>query len=157
MTILRDPIQAWLALYMIPGLGNVVLKRLFERFLHVEAIFEAGFFDLMGVEGLRKEIGKKILDRQYLERAEEEMIKAQRCHARILTYEDPAYPLLLREIHNPPMVLFAKGREIPLEKTFVGLVGSRNATHYGLKNGRKNRYGAGEKRGRCSQRSGKGN
>ncbi len=137
MTILRNPIQAWLALYMIPGLGNVVLKRLFEKFLHVEAIFEAGFFDLMGVEGLRKEIGKKILDRQYLEQAEEEMVKAERCHARILTYEDPSYPLLLREIHNPPMVLFAKGREIPLEQTFVGLVGSRNATHYGLKTAEK--------------------
>ena len=133
MTLPQNPIQAWLALYMIPGLGNVVLKRLFERFLQIEAIFEAGFFDLMGVEGLRKEIAKKILDRKYLEQAEEAFEKAQRCNARILTYGDPAYPVLLREIHNPPMVLFVKGMEIPLEQTFVGLVGSRNPTHYGLK------------------------
>ncbi|MBT3256401.1 MAG: hypothetical protein HN366_08090, partial [Deltaproteobacteria bacterium] len=56
MTIPQDQRQAWLALYMIPGLGNVVLRRLFEKFLDVKAILEAGFFDLMGVEGLRKGI-----------------------------------------------------------------------------------------------------
>ena len=133
MTLPQNPIQAWLALYMIPGLGNVVLRRLFEKFLDVNAIFEASFFDLMGVEGLRKGIARKILDRELLERAEKEILKAEHTGAKVLTYQDPAYPVLLREIHNPPMVLFVKGREIPLEQTFVGLVGSRNPTHYGLK------------------------
>jgi DNA processing protein len=133
MTIPQDQRQAWLALYLIPGLGNVVLKRLFERFLHVNAIFEAGFFDLMGVEGLRKEIARKILERGFLKRAEEEILAAERVGAKVLTYQDPGYPVLLRELYNPPMVLFHKGREIPLERTFVGLVGSRNPTHYGLK------------------------
>ncbi len=133
MTIPQDQRQAWLALYMIPGLGNVVLRRLFEKFLDVKAILEAGFFDLMGVEGLRKGIARKILDRGLLERAEVEILKAERAGAKVLTYQDPAYPVLLRELHNPPMVLFVKGREIPLEQTFVGLVGSRNPSHYGLK------------------------
>jgi len=133
MTIPQDQRQAWLALYMIPGLGNVVLRRLFEKFLDVNNIFEASFFDLMGVEGLRKGIARKILDRGLLERAENEILKAERSGAKVLTYQDPAYPVLLREIHNPPMVLFIKGREIPSEQTFVGLVGSRNPTHYGLK------------------------
>jgi DNA processing protein len=133
MTIPQDQRQAWLTLYMIPGLGNVVLRRLFEKFLDVNTIFEASFFDLMGVEGLRKGIARKILDRGFLERAEKEILKAEQAGAKVLTYQDPAYPLLLREIHNPPMVLFVKGREIPLEQTFVGLVGSRNPTHYGLK------------------------
>ena len=133
MTIPQDQRQAWLALYMIPGLGNVILRRLFKKFLDVNAIFEANFFDLMGVEGLGKGIARKILDRGFLERAEREILKAEQAGAKVLTYQDPAYPLLLREIHNPPMVLFVKGREIPLEQTFVGLVGSRNPTHYGLK------------------------
>ncbi len=133
MTIPQDQRQAWLALYMIPGLGNVVLRRLFEKFLDVKAILDAGFFDLMGVEGLRKGIARKILDRGLLERAEAEILKAERAGAKVLTYQDPAYPVLLRELHNPPMVLFVKGREIPLEQTFVGLVGSRNPSHYGLK------------------------
>jgi len=118
---------------MIPGLGNVVLKRLFERFLDVKAIFEADFFDLMGVEGLRKGIARRILDGGLPERAEKEMRKAENAGAKVLTYQDPDYPVLLRELHNPPMVLFVKGRKIPLEQTFVGLVGSRNPTHYGLK------------------------
>ena len=133
MTHFLDQRQAWLALYMIPGLGNVVLKRLYERFLDVEAIFQADFFDLMGVEGLRKGIAGKILDGGLPERAEKEILAAERAGATVLTYQDPDYPVLLRELYNPPMVLFMKGRKIPLEQTFVGLVGSRNPTHYGLK------------------------
>lgn len=133
MTHFLDQRQAWLALYMIPGLGNVVLKRLYERFLDVEAIFQADFFDLMGVEGLRKGVAGKILDGGLLERAEKEISAAERAGATVLTYQDPDYPVLLRELHNPPMVLFMKGRKIPLEQTLVGLVGSRNPTHYGLK------------------------
>jgi len=133
MTLPQNQEQAWLALYMIPGLGNVVLKRLFEKFLDVKTIFEADFFDLMGVEGLRKGIARKILDGGLLERAEKEMLKAEHAGAKVLTYQDPDYPVLLRELHNPPMVLFVKGRKIPLEQTFVALVGSRNPTHYGLK------------------------
>ncbi len=118
---------------MIPGLGNVVLKRLFERFQDVQRILNAGFFDLMGVAGLRKGIARKILDGGLPEQAERETNAAERAGARVLTYQDPDYPVLLRELHNPPMVLFVKGRKIPQEQTFVGLVGSRNPTHYGLK------------------------
>jgi len=136
-TIPQNQKQAWLALYMIPGLGNVVLKRLFEKFLDVKAIFEADFFDLMGVEGLRKGIARKILDGGLLEQAEKEILKAEQAGATVLTYQDPDYPVLLREVHNPPMVLFVKGQKIPLERTFVGLVGSRNPTHYGLKTAEK--------------------
>ena len=120
MTLPQNPIQAWLALYMIPGLGNVVLKRLFERFLQIEAIFEAGFFDLMGVEGLRKEIAKKILDRKYLEQAEEAFEKAQRCNARILTYGDPAYPVLLRRFTIHPWYCLSRERKFLWSKPLWG-------------------------------------
>jgi len=123
----------WLALYLIPGLGNAVIKRLVDHFGEPQAVLEAGVPDLMNVEGMRLEIAEKITQRALDREAADELRKAQQCHARILAYSDPSYPAFLREIHNPPMVLFVKGREIPLEKTFIGVVGSRNPTHYGRK------------------------
>ncbi len=133
MTNPLDQRQAWLALYLIPGLGNVVLKRLFDQFHDVHAVFEADFFDLMRVGGLRKEIARKILHGGLPGLAEKELSGAERAGATVLTYQDSDYPVLLRELHNPPMVLFVKGRKIRPAQNLVGLVGSRNPTHYGLK------------------------
>ncbi|MBW1779696.1 MAG: DNA-protecting protein DprA [Deltaproteobacteria bacterium] len=133
MTAFQDNRLAWLALYMIPGLGNTVLKRLIETFGDPETVFGAGMADLMHVEGMRKDIAKKIVNRPLDTEAEGELRRTEGCNARIVAYTDPSYPALLREIHNPPMILYVKGKEIPLAQTFVGVVGSRNSTHYGRK------------------------
>ena len=133
MNMSQDNRLAWLALYMIPGLGNTVLKRLIDKFDRPEAVFDAGMTELMGVEGVRRDIARKIMDRALDTEAEDELRKAERCNARIVAYTDPAYPPFLREIHNPPMLLYVKGKEIPLVQTFVGVVGSRHPTHYGRK------------------------
>ncbi len=133
MSTPQDNRFAWLALYMIPGLGNTVLKRLIQAFGDPETVFSAGMTELMNVEGMRKDIARKIMDRALDREAEGELRNAEKYHARIVAYTDPSYPALLREIHNPPMILYVKGKEIPLTQTFVGVVGSRNPTHYGRK------------------------
>ena len=129
----HDQKIAWLSLYIIPGLGNAVLKRLIEKLGDPEAVFRAGLAELMNVEGMRRDIARKIMDRSLDKEAEEELKNAERYHARIIAYTEPAYPAVLREIYNPPMLLYARGREIPPGQTFVGVVGSRNPTHYGRK------------------------
>jgi len=131
MGTLQDNRLAWLALYLIPGLGNAVLKRLIETFGDPETIFRADTAELLRVNGMRKDIAGKITSRALDREAEGEIKKAERCSARILVYTDPFYPAFLREIHNPPMVLFIRGKEIPPDKTFIGVVGSRNPTYYG--------------------------
>ena len=124
---------AWLALYLTPGLGNTVFKRLLEKFGDPEDIFEVGPLELGSVEGIRKDVAHEIVNRRFASEAEEELRRAEKCKARIITYLDPSYPELLREIDPPPMLLYIRGRDIPLDKTFVAMVGSRNPTHYGIK------------------------
>jgi DNA processing protein len=124
---------AWLALYLVPGLGNVLAKNLLESFEGPEAIFEATLADLMKVEGITRKVAQKIVKREFALDPERELRKIEKCGAQILTYTDSAYPPLLREIHDPPMLLFTKGKIIPADKAFVAVVGSRNATHYGIK------------------------
>ncbi|MDY6970776.1 MAG: DNA-processing protein DprA [Thermodesulfobacteriota bacterium] len=124
---------AWLALYMIPGLGNIGLKNLVERFGSPERVLEAELPELVEVEGVRREIARKIVSKEFSSDPEEELGKVEKCGARIVSYLDPSYPLPLRDIHYPPMLLYTKGKDLPGTQTFVGIVGSRNPTHYGLK------------------------
>ncbi|MFH1241449.1 MAG: DNA-processing protein DprA [Pseudomonadota bacterium] len=128
-----DEICAWLALYLIPGLGNTVLKRLLGAFGQPEDIFRAGLSELQSVEGVRRDVAEEILKRRFVPEAEKELRKAERFEARVVAYTDPSYPELLREIDSPPMVIYIKGKDIRRDKTFVAMVGSRNPTHYGIK------------------------
>jgi DNA processing protein len=118
---------------MIPGLGNVALKRLLDRFQEPERIFQASLAELTEVDGIREDIARSIFEKRYSGDPEKELMKAERQGVRILTYSDQAYPALLKEIHDPPMVIFIKGNDIPNNQTFVAIVGSRNSTSYGQK------------------------
>jgi DNA processing protein len=118
---------------MIPGLGNVALKRLLDRFQEPERIFQASLAELSEVDGVREDIARSIFKKRYSGDPEKELMKAERQGVRILAYSDPAYPALLKEIHDPPMVIFIKGNDIPNNQTFIAVVGSRNSTSYGQK------------------------
>jgi DNA processing protein len=123
----------WLALYLTPGLGSVAMKGLLERFGEPERIFRASLTELSGVEGIRKEVALAISERRLSGNPEKELEKAEKQGVRILTYSDPAYPALLKAIHDPPMLLYIRGAGIPDNRVFIALVGSRNATDYGMK------------------------
>jgi DNA processing protein len=128
-----DDTYHWMALYLVPGLGNIAFKNLLAHFGKPEAVFKARLSELAEVEGIRKETARRIVKREFTSDPEEELRKAEKCNARIMTYAHPSYPGILKEIYDPPMLLYIKGKEIPASKTFIAVVGSRNASHYGLR------------------------
>jgi len=123
----------WLALHLVPGLGNIAGKNLVERFGSPERILQASISELMEVEGLRKEAARKILNREYTSDPLEVLRKVEKCGARIIAYSDPDYPAVLKQIHDPPLLLYVKGKAISRNLTLIAVVGSRNPTHYGIK------------------------
>jgi DNA processing protein len=127
-----DETIAWLALYMIPGLGNSVYKNLLEHFGDPERVLRASLRELVEVKGVREDIARKIMAKEFSSDPLRELKKVEQCGARIVTFNDPEYPTLLREIAHPPMILYVKGTHIPLSQSFIAVVGSRHATHYGL-------------------------
>jgi DNA processing protein len=127
-----DQKLGWLALSLIPGLGSVGIKTLVTRFGAPETVFHASPGELESVEGLRKEIAGRISRREFSADPSKVARKIEKLGVKILTYGDAEYPPLLREIHDPPMLLFLKGKEIPPNNTFISVVGSRNPTPYGL-------------------------
>ena len=124
---------SWLALKMIPNLGNVTYKRLLDRFGDPANVFTAKLNDLIEVEGLRPETARRIVSRAWQGNPEDELMRVRRCGAKLVTVLDPSYPTDLREIHDPPPLLYVKGNDIPQGKTIVSVIGSRNPSHYGLK------------------------
>jgi DNA processing protein len=133
MPIWSDKRCGWLALQMIPGLGNIACKNLLNKFGNPEQIFQAGISELTGIEGLRKEAADRILRREFQIDPFEELAKVDEYGAKIVTFHDSSYPAALREIHDPPILLYMKGRDLPKNVTFIGVVGSRNPSPYGTK------------------------
>jgi DNA processing protein len=66
--------------------------------------------------------------------------RIERFGCRVLTQDDEEYPPLLREIYDPPTVLYVKGTLTSRERSGVAIVGSRQTTHYGLEVARKLGY-----------------
>ncbi len=145
MRIWSDEKCGWLALQMTPGLGNVACKNLIDKFDTPEQIFQASLSELAEVEGVRNEAARNIVGLKLPVDPSEELRRVEACGARIIPFLDPNYPVALREIHDPPVLLYLKGKNIPQKTIFIGMVGSRNPTPYGLKSAEKIGQGLGRR------------
>jgi len=67
-----------------------------------------------------------------MELAQQEIAKAVECGARIIALDDSAYPARLKEIYDPPVVLFVRGSVEVLSSPGIAMVGTRHPTPYGL-------------------------
>lgn len=128
-----DPIVSWLALKMIPNLGNITYRRLLDRFGDPTNVFNAKLDELLEVEGIRAKTAKRIVSNEWEGDPQEELQRLKKIGARLITIFDSSYPTDLKQIHDPPPLLYIKGNDLPLKKTMIAVVGSRNPSHYGLK------------------------
>jgi len=128
-----DPTFSWLALKMIPNLGNITYRRLLERFGDPTTVFNAKLQELLKIEGIRAETAKNIVSKHWEGDPQRELQRIKQIGARLITIFDSSYPLSLKQIYDPPPLLYIKGKDLPIEKTMIAVVGSRNPSHYGLK------------------------
>jgi DNA processing protein len=121
-----------LLLSLVPGVGPRLQRALLDRFGTPTAALNAAPSELRGVASIGPKVAAAIVAaRREIDVAAE----LQRCREQgvaILTPSQAAYPRMLREIHDPPAVLFAQGTLLPTDALAIAIVGSRHATHYGL-------------------------
>ena len=129
--------RPWIALNCVPGVGNVLFRRLVLRFGSPEAVFKAPDAELLRVEGNRPPVVKSIKESACWQEADEEARKVAGSGVEIVTFTDVRYPSNLKEIHDPPPYLYVKGSLAPEDKVAVAMVGSRMATQYGRQMTRK--------------------
>jgi DNA processing protein len=115
----------------VPGLGPRKSNRLIEQFRTPEAIFEASRRDLEAA-GLPGSIAQTISSGCTFEDAADQQQKLQAIDATVIAITDPRYPALLREIYDPPPILFARGRLELLQTFMLGVVGTRRPSAYGI-------------------------
>ncbi len=130
-------LEACIALNMVPGMGPVRLRRLLGVFGDAGTILTRREHELAAVDGLGRELAGKITRWRDFGDPESELKLAEEAGARIITAEDAEYPAALKEIHDPPIVLYLRGSLLPRDRQAVAVVGSRAATHYALDSARK--------------------
>lgn len=125
-----DNLEASIALNMIPQMGPVRLKRLLGRFGSAEDILLARADQLASVDGVGNALADNIVRWRDFADPQTELEKAAALGAHVITPQDDEYPAALREIHDPPIVLYVRGRLTERDGNAVAVVGSRKASHY---------------------------
>ena len=118
-------------LNLIPGIGNYTIRRLLAAFGSAERSVAATSEELAHVDGLTPDVREQLIDgRSRAPLAQElELIQQHQCH--IVTISDDTYPSLLKQIDDPPVLLYIIGK-FPLPDTLsIAIVGSRSPTEYG--------------------------
>jgi DNA processing protein len=120
----------WLALALTPGLGPTKARRVIEFFGSVQALFRASLTELEAA-GLRAVSAQSLGTGRSLELAQDELGKAASVDARIVALDDPGYPTQLKQIYDPPLILYVRGNEAVISQPGIALVGTRHPTPYG--------------------------
>ncbi|MBV8817677.1 MAG: DNA-protecting protein DprA [Acidobacteriaceae bacterium] len=121
----------WIALTLVPGLGTKRAWHIVERYRSPLAIFRASRSELEA-QGLPGSVAQSIASGCTFDDAVDQQQKMLNCGARLVPVFDPMYPPRLREIYDPPVVLFARGRLELLQSVMLGVVGTRRPTPYGI-------------------------
>jgi len=120
----------WLALALTDGLGPSRIRKLVTHFGSAERIFQASLTELEAT-GMRAASAQSLATGKSMELAQDELAKAADAKARIISLSDPEYPPRLKEIYDPPVVLFVKGSVELLSQPGIAMVGTRHPTPYG--------------------------
>src|SRR6185369_3676255 len=118
-------------LKLVPGLGTRTTGKLLDRFRTPQAIFRASRTELEAA-GVSGAIAQTLASGCTFEDAAAQQEKMVQTGTVIVTIGDPRYPPALREIFDPPVLLFARGRVELLQTLMLGVVGTRRPTPYGL-------------------------
>ncbi|MFQ5580124.1 MAG: DNA-processing protein DprA [Nitrospiria bacterium] len=123
--------RSWLALKQVPGVGNVLFRRLIDQFSCPDAVFSAEKESLLMIEGMTGPVAAGITSFRNFDRVDEELEKVQKAGASLLCLNDSAYPTLLLSTYDPPPILYVKGTWDDSASHTLAIVGSRKTTYYG--------------------------
>jgi DNA processing protein len=120
----------YLAFARVKGIGPARLKLLKSHFDSLADAWDSSFFELTA-SGLDAKSINTLLEMRKKIEPEREVERVQKVGATALCWDDPDYPKLLREVNDPPPVLFIKGTLTEADAWAVGIVGTRQCTVYG--------------------------
>ena len=121
----------------IAGIGYKRLIPMIEHFGSTKHIINAGPAALETLRGIGPVLKEKISLLKTGKALKKEWSLIEKHNIKVLSVFDREYPELLKQIYDPPIILYIKGKIIPEDKNAVALVGSRKASMYGLETSRR--------------------
>ena len=131
-----DELLYWIWLSMVPGIGSKKFLNLYNHFGNIERVFHGKEVELHGIHNISPRDINSIMNNKDLNMAYKYLELLKRQKVDILLYKDKKYPHLLKEIYDPPPILYSRGN-IDIEKLSISIVGSRKASYYGMKTAEK--------------------
>ena len=134
-------LKYWLWLTELPGLKNQTRLALLRHFPTPEDVYYADPEEVLLTEGITREQAKLLEDKD-CSGADRILADCQRLDLDILTIQDAGYPNRLRNIYDPPCLLYVRGR-LPAfdDEASIAVVGTRDCTPYGISSAEKLGYG----------------
>ncbi|HQQ85853.1 MAG TPA: DNA-processing protein DprA [Candidatus Marinimicrobia bacterium] len=126
-----DKLQAILSLMSINGLGSHRILSLYRQYPDIQEVFSVSPKRLIEVPGIDLKIAERIknnVDHQFVD---QQLNWLKNTPYKITTIIDEDYPARLRNIYDPPVVLFRYGEFLPQDEDAIAIVGTRNPDHYG--------------------------
>ena len=120
----------WIGFNRVKGIGAVKVQRLLDAFGSLEAAWYARP-DQLRDAGLDRKAIEALVDARQKTDLDAELARLLRSGAHALTWDDPDYPASLRNIAQPPPVLYVCGTLLPADEWAVAVVGTRHASSYG--------------------------
>lgn len=127
-----ERVQAEVLLSLVSGVGPRIRKTLLAHFGSAQAMLAAAPSDLREVPGIGAKISRAVSAAAREIDVEAELAMCRERGIAVVIEPDDAYPSRLKEIPDPPGVLFVRGAFAPTDGLAVAIVGTRHATQYGL-------------------------
>ncbi|MHC4517166.1 MAG: DNA-processing protein DprA [Planctomycetota bacterium] len=124
-------IEKWLKLIRADGVGPVSFGKLLKRFGSVDAALGASVSSLAKVEGIGPKTAERIASTRNRFDPGAEMALAEKLGVWLVHIQDTRYPPVLKQIYDPPPVLYVKGTLGREDNLAVAIVGSRRCSLYG--------------------------
>lgn len=120
-----------IALYLVPNLGAQRIRALLKKVDHPQDIFRLGLNQLTSVYGIGKATADQILAFNNWEEADRIIEETEQSEYNLITLADDVFPRLLKEIYDPPILLWLRGEPEVLDTDSIAIVGTRSASTYG--------------------------
>ncbi len=127
-----DAISSYLHLHLTAGVGPTIFRQLLQTFGSASAALKADRSALACVEGIGRIRADGIVSARQQVDVDKELSLVAKAGVELLCWDRPAYPVGLKNIYDPPPILYVDGQLQPEDATAIAIVGTRHPSRYGL-------------------------
>ncbi|RME48481.1 MAG: DNA-protecting protein DprA [Chloroflexi bacterium] len=127
---MREDLKYWIGFNMVPGIGPKRFEALLKHFGSAGEAWQATPADLQAAGLDTRSLQSLLTMRSQLD-LDAELERNAKADVTVLTWDDPGYPPLLKQIYDPPYVLYVRGELLPADEWAIAVVGTRRASAYG--------------------------